>query len=198
MRDGRVGLTSASVFMKTKILLGLMFALIAAISAGAAAADGFSRENDVWRAKRIAELTAPDGWLSLVGLHFLKPGENTVGHAPASDVVLGRGPARLGVATLAADGKVTLPADEVAAAAGTIAYELFCALAARVPVKARQRNPGGERIGAKSSQRVGADSETGAYLGVGSVAGWRGPVSHRAPPSPDSTPGSAPEAQACR
>ena len=94
--------------MKTKILLGPMFALIAAISAGAAAADGFSRENDVWRAKRIAELTAPDGWLSLVGLHFLKPGENTVGHAPASDVVLGRGPARLGVATLAADGKVML------------------------------------------------------------------------------------------
>jgi alanine racemase len=27
-----------------------------------------------------------------------------------------------------------VPADEVAAAAGTIAYELFCALAPRVPV----------------------------------------------------------------
>jgi len=27
-----------------------------------------------------------------------------------------------------------LPADEVAAAAGTISYELFCALARRVPV----------------------------------------------------------------
>jgi alanine racemase len=27
-----------------------------------------------------------------------------------------------------------LPADEVAAAAGTVAYELFCALAPRVPV----------------------------------------------------------------
>jgi alanine racemase len=27
-----------------------------------------------------------------------------------------------------------LPADEVAAAAGTISYELFCALAKRVPV----------------------------------------------------------------
>ena len=27
-----------------------------------------------------------------------------------------------------------LPADEVAAAAGTISYELFCALATRVPV----------------------------------------------------------------
>lgn len=94
--------------MKTKILLGLMFALLAAISAGAAAADRFSQENAAWRAKRVAELTAPDGWLSLVGLHFLKSGENTVGQAPGSDVVLRRGPARLGVATLAADGKVTL------------------------------------------------------------------------------------------
>lgn len=33
------------------------------------------------------------------------------------------------------DGKVALPADEVAAAAGTIAYELFCALARRVPIE---------------------------------------------------------------
>lgn len=33
------------------------------------------------------------------------------------------------------DGKVTLAADEVARAAGTISYELFCALARRVPVE---------------------------------------------------------------
>lgn len=33
------------------------------------------------------------------------------------------------------DGKVTLPADEVAAAAETLSYELFCALARRVPVQ---------------------------------------------------------------
>ncbi|HWU84038.1 MAG TPA: alanine racemase [Rhodocyclaceae bacterium] len=33
------------------------------------------------------------------------------------------------------DGKVVLPADEVATAAGTIAYELFCALARRVPIE---------------------------------------------------------------
>ena len=32
------------------------------------------------------------------------------------------------------EGEMHLPADEVAAAAGTVAYELFCALAARVPV----------------------------------------------------------------
>lgn len=33
------------------------------------------------------------------------------------------------------DGNSLLPADEVAAAAGTIAYELFCALAKRVPIQ---------------------------------------------------------------
>jgi alanine racemase len=32
------------------------------------------------------------------------------------------------------EGEMHLPADDVAAAAGTVAYELFCALAARVPV----------------------------------------------------------------
>jgi alanine racemase len=32
-------------------------------------------------------------------------------------------------------GAAVLPADEVATAAGTISYELFCALAPRVPVK---------------------------------------------------------------
>ena len=85
----------------------MLAALVSAPTSGATA-DVFREENDAWRAKRIAELTAPDGWLALVGLHFLKPGENTVGHAPTSDVVLSRGPARLGVATLAADGKVTL------------------------------------------------------------------------------------------
>ena len=44
---------------------------------------------------------------------------------PGSEVTLwGRGP-----------GDAVLPIDEVAAAAGTIGYELMCALAARVPVQ---------------------------------------------------------------
>jgi uncharacterized protein (DUF1684 family) len=31
-----------------------------------------------WRQQRVAALTAPDGWLSLVALHWLRDGENTV------------------------------------------------------------------------------------------------------------------------
>ena len=32
-----------------------------------------------WRAQREAELRADDGWLTLVGLHWLGQGPNTVG-----------------------------------------------------------------------------------------------------------------------
>lgn len=41
-----------------------------------------------WRAERDAGLRSPDGWLALVGLHWLAPGENHVGAHPANEVVL--------------------------------------------------------------------------------------------------------------
>ncbi len=60
-----------------------------------------------WRAARVARLTAPDGWLSLIGLDWLHPGANRVGSADDNDIVLKAGPAHLGTVTLAADGKVS-------------------------------------------------------------------------------------------
>jgi len=41
-----------------------------------------------WRAARDKRLRSPDGWLALVGLHWLTPGENHVGAHPANQVVL--------------------------------------------------------------------------------------------------------------
>ncbi|NJD19434.1 MAG: hypothetical protein FIA95_09170, partial [Gemmatimonadetes bacterium] len=40
-------------------------------------------------AARAAGLAAPDSWLSLTGLHWLEPGETTVGSAPDNGIVLG-------------------------------------------------------------------------------------------------------------
>ncbi len=40
-----------------------------------------------WHAQRIQDLTRPDGWLSLVGLHWLKPGKNTFGADSSNDIV---------------------------------------------------------------------------------------------------------------
>lgn len=41
-----------------------------------------------WRSERVQELTQPRGWLSLVGLHWLEEGTNTVGSAADNAVRL--------------------------------------------------------------------------------------------------------------
>lgn len=43
---------------------------------------------EAWRAARDERLRSPDGWLTLVGLCWLTPGENHVGAHPSSHVVL--------------------------------------------------------------------------------------------------------------
>lgn len=64
---------------------------------------------DAWHAERTARLAAEDGWLTLVGLDWLKPGENTLGTAPGSTVMLpdGTAPAQAGTLTVEG-GKVRL------------------------------------------------------------------------------------------
>ena len=73
-----------------------------------AAADDYTGEIEKWRSGRLARLTAPDGWLSLVGLHWLKQGTNTAGSAADNDIVLANAPAHLGTVTWASDGKVSV------------------------------------------------------------------------------------------
>lgn len=68
----------------------------------------YTHEIEQWRAGRVARLTAPDGWLSLVGLEWLQPGANRVGSAADNDIVLKAGPAQLGTVTLAADGSLRI------------------------------------------------------------------------------------------
>jgi uncharacterized protein (DUF1684 family) len=65
-------------------------------------------EIEHWRAQRIARLTAPDGWLSLAGLHWLEPGANTLGSASDNAIVLAKAPAHLGVIEWRADDALVL------------------------------------------------------------------------------------------
>jgi len=61
-----------------------------------------------WRSEREARLKAEDGWLSLAGLHWLRPGENHFGSDPSNAIVVPRpAPARAGVFDLSGD-RVTL------------------------------------------------------------------------------------------
>lgn len=55
---------------------------------GTQAADGdYEAAVEEWYARRIAGLTAPDGWLALTGLFWLESGENSFGAADTNDLV---------------------------------------------------------------------------------------------------------------
>jgi uncharacterized protein (DUF1684 family) len=74
----------------------------------------YRAEIEAARAKRVADLKADDGWLTVSGLFWLKPGRNIAGTGPGSDIRLPAGaPSRLGVFRLA-DGHVTFTAGEQA------------------------------------------------------------------------------------
>jgi uncharacterized protein (DUF1684 family) len=56
------------------------------------------REVLAWRARRIARLIGPEGWLALVGLFWLEEGDNPVGSDPSCRVILpaDQAPSRVG------------------------------------------------------------------------------------------------------
>src|ERR1700730_2505499 len=50
--------------------------------------DSWQRDLADWRAKHALELQQPDGWLALVGLEWLQPGDNSFGSAPDNKIHL--------------------------------------------------------------------------------------------------------------
>ncbi len=65
-------------------------------------------EIEAWREQRVGSLTSDDGWLSLVGLYWLEPGDNTFGSTPDNSLIFPeKAPNHAGTFHLA-DGKVTV------------------------------------------------------------------------------------------
>lgn len=60
------------------------------------AADDYIQTAETWRSDRANHLTTPDGWLSLIGLHWIEPGANKVGSADGNALRLAAGPADFG------------------------------------------------------------------------------------------------------
>ena len=93
------------------------------IASGAAALTPLSYEQVIeqWRASRVERLKQPQGWLSLVGLHWLEPGTHRIGRAGDNDIVLMTGSAHLGTLRFEA-GKVWFaPAENTDARIGDTA-----------------------------------------------------------------------------
>jgi uncharacterized protein (DUF1684 family) len=94
-----------------KRFAAVAFALLSGVAAVHAesptvtpSADAYVKQVEQWRSARAGRLTAPDGWLSLIGLEWLHEGANRVGSAAGNDIVLKAGPAQLGTVTLGKDG----------------------------------------------------------------------------------------------
>lgn len=68
-------------------------AILACAGAAAGAAEPYREQIRAWRERREARLRADGGWLTVVGLFWLKEGRNTFGTGDSCDIVLPRGSA---------------------------------------------------------------------------------------------------------
>src|SRR5258708_3160943 len=69
----------------------------------------YENEINKWHENRINNLKAPEGWLNLVGLYWLKPGINIFGSGPKNDIIFpARKIAEEAGYFLVKDGQVTL------------------------------------------------------------------------------------------
>jgi len=113
-----------SMAPKLKTIVSLL--LLAVLAAGASvlfAADAaktaaakpdlaaWHKQLDTWKKTRTEGLKREDGWLTLVGLYWLKPGENRFGSDPGNPVILPKGKSPAVAGTLVREGEaVTLKA----------------------------------------------------------------------------------------
>jgi uncharacterized protein len=78
--------------------IALLFALLPAPAASQETS--WQKDTSAWREEHKADLLKPDGWLSLVGLEWLQPGDNSVGSAADNKIHLPSGPAHVAILRL--------------------------------------------------------------------------------------------------
>ncbi len=80
--------------------LTMAFGNASGSDAAATDTEAWKREILDWRAKHVAELQKPDGWLALAGLEWLEPGQTSFGSAADNKIHLAGAPEHLGVLEL--------------------------------------------------------------------------------------------------
>jgi len=86
--------------MKKATIVPLLLLAGAAFAVNTAAPASWESALLKWRSERAARLQAPEGWLSLIGLEWLKEGDNTVGSATDNRIQIAKAPAHLAVVRL--------------------------------------------------------------------------------------------------
>jgi len=94
---------------RTLSLLGIVIFALAPFSVSALdSPDAWQRDLLAWREKRAANLQTPEGWLSLIGLEWLKEGDNGVGSAADNKIQIAKAPPHLAVVRLEKSGALRL------------------------------------------------------------------------------------------
>jgi uncharacterized protein (DUF1684 family) len=75
--------------LRTARYLSSSFVFFALLAFALAAQESFSLQDELaWRTQHATELQKPDGWLSLIGLEWLEPGETSIGSAQDNKIHL--------------------------------------------------------------------------------------------------------------
>jgi len=99
----------------TRWLIALLLLCLACVSLSFSAdtkspASAWKAELLAWRAQKAKNLQSPNGWLTLIGLEWLKPGHNSLGSAKGSSLFVAAPVApNLGVVRLTGDALQLLP-----------------------------------------------------------------------------------------
>src|SRR5260370_17862136 len=86
-----------TLFAKSALLFSACMILALSLFAQDAA---WQKDTSAWRAEHKANLVKPDGWLSLAGLEWLQPRENSVGSAAGNKIPPAAGPPPLAILRL--------------------------------------------------------------------------------------------------
>jgi len=106
--------------MRKPLLTGLLALLLAACVEHALPPDpAYLAEVEAWREQRLERLLAEDGWLTVIGLHWLEPGVNRFGSDAGNEIPLPAPgiPALAGTVEILDDGTVVLRASAEATVA---------------------------------------------------------------------------------
>jgi uncharacterized protein (DUF1684 family) len=76
-------------FRSSRLLVIAILAAFSFVPSRSLAQQSYSEKDELaWRVQHVADLQKPDGWLSLIGLEWLEPGDTTIGSAKDSKIRL--------------------------------------------------------------------------------------------------------------
>ncbi len=74
---------------RTALCLSTAISILAGLPFSLAAQESFSQQEELaWRTQHATDLQKPDGWLSLIALEWLEPGETSIGSAQENKIHL--------------------------------------------------------------------------------------------------------------